>query len=242
MQEINFINRPIFYFLALTLYNEGLDSDRINFRELRKFLYKPYKLNLFEFFTEIVYIICLAGFRQELAKQKADLVVDFITKYPDFSREKLLEVYTNEKKINAIIKVWENRELFYNDFYSKDTIDNRINTLNLIPYIGDRNKYHLARNLGFDVVKYDIFVQKLSILLYCKDSNKEQLFLKASNTKLNEEIKKFCAITIQNIQDEVKEKASFIDLVLYKACHVGILQIKDNKVFLNRNFFKIKDF
>ena len=105
--------------------------------------------------------------------------------------------------------------------------------LSKLPHIGNITKFHIARNLGINFVKYDIWIQRLGSALYgtIEDSKK------VSNSKLNTEIKKMCDKMFSNLESQINEKIGYIDVVLWKACQQGLLIIENNEVFFNPEKF-----
>ena len=57
---------------------------------------------------------------------------------------------------------------------------------------------------------------------------------KVNNTKLLPQIKFFCDIMFNKIQEETSEKVGFIDVVLWRACQKGLIKINGQNVFLDK--------
>ena len=144
--------------------------------------------------------------------------------------EDMLTIYKNKAKVKAIKDVWDNRLSYSYTFYSCKTIEEKVEFLGTLPHIGNITKYHLARNLGLNFVKYDIWIQRLGVALY----GTEDFVDKVNNTKLLPQIKFFCDIMFNKIQEETSEKVGFIDVVLWRACQKGLIKINGQNVFLDK--------
>ena len=163
---INKIDKEIFTKLENHLISSGLASDKDSFDTIKQRLQNPPTLSPSEFASEVIYVILASGFKQKIAKQKFFEITKFIESGKDVCLENLISIFGNKNKINAICKVWKNKEKYSNEFYKLDTIDEKLNYLENLPYIGAITKNHIARNLGINKVKYDVWIQRLGIALY----------------------------------------------------------------------------
>ncbi len=232
MEKITEINEVTFNYLQLKLEMAGLDCDRKSFREIRYNLYNDVVFTPEEFAYECFYVVCVAGFKQDYAKVMCEKIIDFVKKNENFELEDLERIYKNKLKIKAIKNIWDNRKKYQEQFYSLKTIDEKVNFLGTLPFIGNITKYHLARNLGLDFVKYDIWIQRLGVAFY-----KAWDFVdKVNNSKLLPEIKYFCDVMFKKLQRETGEKVGFLDVVLWRSCQKGLLKINMTDVFLNKSF------
>jgi thermostable 8-oxoguanine DNA glycosylase len=134
----------------------------------------------------------------------------------------LLNIFGNKNKVNAIVDIWQNREKYSNGYYLlKDApLEAKLSYLYRLPYIGKITKNHLARNLGEDVPKYDIWVQRLGVMF----SGRKDLESKINNSKLSLEIVKVCDNMFKQIKQETGLPIGYIDLVLWRACEQNILK------------------
>jgi hypothetical protein len=72
-----------------------------------------------------------------------------------------LNIFGHYKKVNAIIQFC--KKLWKESFAFKQQVsEDPLVTLAELPFIGNKTKYHLARNLGFDFVKPDRHLQRLA--------------------------------------------------------------------------------
>lgn len=233
MEVITEINGVIFNYLQLKLMELGLDSDRRSFKEIRNILNTKPILTPEEFAYECFYVICVAGFKQDYAKKMCNKVIDFIKNNNfNFTEDALAQVYGNKMKVRAIKQIWDNRISYQKKFYSLKTTEEKVDFLGSLPHVGNITKYHLARNLGLNFVKYDIWIQRLGVALYGNDD----LVNKVNNSKLLPEIKYCCDLMFNKLNKETNEKVGYIDVVLWRSCQKGLLKINGRKVFLDKEF------
>ncbi|MDR1425826.1 MAG: hypothetical protein LBI70_02430 [Rickettsiales bacterium] len=231
MEQIGAITYPIFNYLLFRLNVLGLDSDRRNFREIQLFLRNGAVFSSEEFAWECFYVICVAGFRQDIAKAMCEKIIDFISKNPDCSRDDLDKIYGNKSKVAAIWDIWCNRDRYRKKFYSLATPGEKVDFLGTLPYVGNITKYHLARNLGLNFVKYDIWIQRLGTAFY---GELEDMAL-VNNSKLIPKIKGYCDRMFEELFSKTGEQIGFIDVVLWRACQKGLIKIQNSKVFIDKN-------
>lgn len=234
MKQINEITPSLFYYVQHLLINSGNDSDNSSFAEIHDRLYNPKIFTAEEFAKEVFYVICVAGFKQATAKKMCQKVIDYIdvNQIPIF--DDLIKIYGNVNKVNAIIKVWNNREDLHKNFYQLSTPEEKLDFLSKLPHIGNITKYHIARNLGINFVKYDIWIQRLGVALY----GDLEYAKKVSNSKLNPKIKEMCDKMFFDLEMQINEKTGYIDVVLWKACQQGLFVIDKDKVFFNPDKLK----
>ena len=197
----------------------GLDSDDKSFDEIKENLSNPKKLNPTEFASTVSYVILAGGFSQKTAKRIHKIIMDMMPSNP--SVEDLLKIFNNKNKINAIHKIWNNRQDFCDGFYKCLTLDDKLNYLQKLPHIGKITANHLARNLGENVVKYDIWIQRLGVL-YGGNSG---LYEKIDNGKLNPDIKKCCDEMFQHLHEQTNLPIGYIDVVLWKALQNHLIEV-----------------
>ena len=200
----------------------GLDSDDKSFDEIRDILSNPKKLSDDEFANSVAYVILAGGFSQKTAKKIHKILMEEIINNQCI--DDLLKIFNNKNKINAIVKVWNNRNEYCKGFYNQKSDDEKIKYLNTLPHIGKITANHLARNLGVDVVKYDVWIQRLGVL-YGKN---RALYEKIDNGNLNPEIKKCCDDMFNHLCVETGLPRGYIDVVLWKSCQNGLIKgLKD---------------
>jgi len=207
-----------FFDLESRLREMGLDSDDKSFDEIRESLACPKKLSADEFANATAYVILAGGFSQKTAKKIHRTIMEKMPENPGV--DDLLKIFNNKNKINAIINVWNNRQKYCDDFYALSNLDDKLNYLQTLPHIGKITANHLARNLGENVVKYDIWIQRLGVL-YGGNSRIER---KIDNGNLDEQIKKYCDDMFEHLHKETKLPIGYIDVVLWKSCQNGLIK------------------
>lgn len=132
----------------------------------------------------------------------------------------LFSMFHNKNKINAICEIWRNKNALCAEYYRIDSLDDKLKYLSKLPHIGKITANHLARNLGENVVKYDIWIQRLGVV-YGGNSTLSQFI---DNGKLNPEIKKSCDEMFAHLSCETGLPIGYIDVVLWKACQLGLIK------------------
>ncbi|GBU25001.1 hypothetical protein R83H12_01640 [Fibrobacteria bacterium R8-3-H12] len=211
------IDASLFFAIEKHIIDSGIGEDKDSFETIKKRLLKPPVLNAQEFAQECIYVILAGGFRQKIAKRKFGEIMDFINSGGKVVEGNLLKIFGNVNKIRAIVKIWNNREDFRDGFYKLKTEDEKLNYLGKLPHIGEITKNHLARNLGINKVKYDVWIQRLAIAL--GKSNLKAGF------PLNEDVKILCDKMFAQIEKATGLSKGYIDVVLWKACQTGILNL-----------------
>ncbi len=234
--------REWFFDLDRRLRDAGLDSDRSTFDEILKNLQpaaakamagkESRLLTPDEFAHECIYVILASGFSQKTAKRKHTEIMEYIKKAgKNPILEELLKIFNNKNKMNAIIKIWNNRERYQNDYYSikknhkSEIINQKLTFLSTLPHIGKITANHLARNLGENVVKYDIWIQRLGVCFANKFSNCNVQSSNIDNGKLCPEIKSACDEMFAHLSRETNLPIGYIDVVLWKASQNNLIPL-----------------
>lgn len=234
------------------LRDAGLDSDSATFDEILKNLQKRRVLTPDEFAAMCAYVILAGGFSQKTAKIKHAQIINYLEKAGKSSNSDndtpscgacacnppllpegnlvcdLLKIFNNKNKINAIVKIWQNRREICTKYYEKAGISDKLDYLSSLPHIGKITANHLARNLGENVVKYDIWIQRLGFIFASKKYNQknENLLLKINNAKLDPQIKNACDDMFTHLEKETGYPRGYIDVVLWKACQNGLIPLR----------------
>jgi len=207
-----------FFDLEKTLRMRGLDSDDKSFDEIRDMLSRHEKLSPDAFADACSYVILAGGFSQKTAKKIHFVICDALRRGADSNA--LFEIFHNKNKTNAIHKIWENRDKYCAEYYAQSGLDDKLNYLRKLPHIGKITANHLARNLGENVVKYDIWIQRLGVLY----AGSPALFTNVDNGKLNPEIKKYCDDMFDYLVRETKLPRGYIDVVLFRAAQNHLIE------------------
>jgi len=227
------ITSDLFYNVVDFLVKSGCDSDKSSFTEIRENLNYPKVLSPDKFAEEVFYVICTSGFNQKTAKRIFLTIVDYVAKNQCLKYDDMIKIYNNPNKIKAIIKVWHSRETICREFYALTNVDEKLAFLSQLPHVGKITKYHIARNLGLDVVKYDIWVQRLGVALYGTLDDIQKI----NNSILDARIKALCDEMFFDLALITKEKRGYIDVVLWKACQQKAFVIDKNHVYASEMLF-----
>ena len=209
-----------FFDLDKRLRDMGLDSDAQTFDEIKQNLSCPKKFSPDEFAEQVIYVILAGGFSQKTAKKIHQKIMSNLVNNI-FNYNDLLMIFNNKNKIKAVCEVWNNRRDFCDSYYSLCDLDSKISYLQKLPHIGKITANHLARNLGENVVKYDIWIQRLGALYAGEVALQEKI----DNKKLSPEIKKSCDDMFFYLVKETGLPRGYIDVVLWKACQNGLIKL-----------------
>ena len=217
-------SRDWFFALDSQLRAAGLDSDAQSFDEILENMRVRKIYDADTFASHCVYVILAGGFSQKTAKKIHHKVMEFLMSKERSAKSNLfgalLEIFNNKNKINAICKIWENREQLRDGYYKLESQDDRLMFLQKLPHIGKITANHLARNLGEDVVKYDIWIQRLGCVFVNKN-------LPIDNGDLSPEIKSACDEMFAYLVRETGLPRGYIDVVLWKSCQVKLISMGD---------------
>lgn len=203
--------------LDAQLRKMGLDSDDKSFDEIHEILSNPPHLSGDEFASAVSYVILAGGFSQKTAKRIHKIIM---SKMPANAGD-LLQIFNNKNKINAIVKIWDNRESYCDGFYKCNSLEEKLNYLKKLPHIGKITANHLARNLGENVVKYDIWIQRLGVLY----GGNPELSQKIDNGNLDNDIKKCCDDMFEHLHKETGLPIGYIDVVLWKSLQNHLIEV-----------------
>ena len=207
-----------FFNLESQLREKGLDSDDKSFDEIKQNLLHPKKLSPDEFVSGVAYVNLAGGFSQKTAKRIHQIIMKKMPENPRI--DDLLKIFNNKNKINAIVKVWENRKDFCDGFYKCKNLDEKLKYLQSLPHIGKITANHLARNLGENIVKYDIWIQRLGVVY----GGNSKLSEKINNGILNQDVKHVCDAMFEHLECETKLPRGYIDVVLWKGAQNGLIK------------------
>lgn len=209
-----------FFDLDSKLRALGLDSDAQSFDEILENLNQRKICSPDEFAGNCAYVILAGGFSQKTAKKIHANIMQIIQK-DGACFDDLIKIFNNKNKINAICKIWERRQEFCDEYYKLQSLDDKLRYLQKLPHIGKITANHLARNLGEDVVKYDIWIQRLGVAYV----NRPELVNKINNGDLCDDIKKACDEMFVHVCNETNLPRGYIDVVLWKSCQQGLIKL-----------------
>lgn len=209
-----------FFDLDAQLRAAGLDSDAQSFDQIKDNLMHRHICDADAFASQCTYVILAGGFSQKTAKSIHEKIMSALrARGADF--DYLFSIFHNKNKINAICKIWENRDALCAEYYKLSDVDARLGFLSRLPHIGKITANHLARNLGEDVVKYDIWIQRLGALY----SGNPACYAKIDNKKLNPDIRAACDAMFEKLCNETSLPRGYIDVVLWKALQTGLIKL-----------------
>ena len=206
-----------FFALESQLRAQGLDSDAQSFDEILQNMKQRKIYDADEFASHCVYVVLAGGFSQQTAKKK-HLEIMTVLSAVGADYEMLMHIFANKNKINAICKIWNFRKKFCDEYYVLDNLDDRLAYLQKLPHIGKITANHLARNLGEDVVKYDVWIQRLGCVFAGKD-------LPIDNGNLSPEIKLACDDMFAHLVRETNLPRGYIDVVLWRSLQQGLIKL-----------------
>ena len=209
-----------FFDLEKQLRDSGQDSDNQSFDEILKNLQNKKIYSPDVFASHCIYVILAGGFSQQTAKKIHARITELLQlRGADF--DVLIKIFNNKNKINAICKIWENKEFLCAEYYKKITLEDKLNFLQTLPHIGKITANHLARNLGEDVVKYDIWIQRLG----CVFANQPDLQPKINNGNLCDDVKTACDNMFAHLITKTGLPRGYIDVVLWKSLQQGLIKL-----------------
>ena len=210
-----------FFNLEKILRARGLDSDDKSFDEIRDNLSHPKKLSPDAFADACSYVILAGGFSQKTAKKIHSIICDALRGGAD--ADSLFKIFHNKNKVNAIYKIWQNRDDYTREYYVQKNLDDKLKYLSSLPHIGKITSHHLARNLGCNIVKYDIWIQRLGIAFAIQSAKCKVQSAIIDNQKLNPEVKKYCDAMFECLAQKTNLPIGYIDVVLWKSAQNGLI-------------------
>ncbi len=212
MQKIN-LNKELFFNLEKQIFEQNLNHDSEPFDVIKERLSNRPIFSVDEFFWNASYVILASGFSQKTAKRKHLEIMDYFKnnpKKPAF--DELIKIFGNINKIKAIMKMWDNKQVYRDEYYKLNNIDERVEYLSKLPHIGKITANHFARNLGENIVKYDVWIQRFGIRVLGEEKDFELV-----GTPLSPKIKQYCDNCFEKLEKETGYPKGYIDLILWKA-------------------------
>ena len=149
--------------------------------------------NARSFAEEAVWVIINSGLKNQVARGIYNKVSQEL-----FLKGKLTgKTFGHERKVEAINFIFKNQD---NLFLEYQNAEDKLAYLETLPHIGLITKYHLAKNLGLDMVKPDRHLVRIA-------------------KKYQTSPLKMC----QKLAQETGDKLALIDTVIWLAANLGIL-------------------
>jgi hypothetical protein len=194
------IEKIVYYYLQAKeiVISKGF-SNEVSWQENRN----VNSITLKAFFSEYAWVVLSSGMKEMIVRRKFDeLSILFnewenpllIVRNKSFIKKKALQIFNHTLKIDAILNMAQ--FLIKNDL--KTEIEkikiNGVEYLQKFSFLGPATSFHFAKNLGFDVVKPDRHLVRISNLFGydCPET--------------------FCKI----ISSYIGEKESVVDIVLWR--------------------------
>ncbi len=145
--------------------------------------------------TRAIYVIANSGMKNSIAAPIAELVMRTLKR-----GHSARIAFGHPGKAPAMDWIWEHRRALFVSFKRTPDV---LEWCGSLPWVGEVTKYHLAKNLGADVAKPDVHLERLA---------------KAERTTTHE----LCA----RLSRESGLRAATIDSILWRACADGIIDSK----------------
>lgn len=148
------------------------------------------------FATEAIFVVCNSGMKNTVAKEIFRKCLAALN-HP----KPVIEVFGHVGKAAAIERLWAERDELWDGYLkTPEVLHEQLAYLESLPWIGPITKYHLAKNLGVDVAKPDVHLQRLADRDGCS-------------------VQALC----ERLGTEVLLRAATVDVVLWRACANGVL-------------------
>ncbi len=144
-----------------------------------------------DFSCEATWVILNSGMKEQIARQ---IWLKIQKAWGD--GKPTASAFGHKGKVAAINFIRGNKEDIFNQY---DCSLDKLEFLESLPFIGKITKYHLAKNLGFDVVKPDRHLVRIANNYGFKD----------------------CFQMCNHISLETGDKVSMIDMVLWRSANLG---------------------
>lgn len=151
-----------------------------------------------DFFEEYVWAVLSAGMGEKVVEKIFPKIMHNIN-----SPNKLRSIFAHKGKVDAILYTKKNLDTIWKSLNSIKSFDEKIEFLDSLKYIGEVNKYHLARNIGFNTAKPDRHLVRI-----------------ARHYKTTPE--DLC----NKLAKETGDKVGVVDAVLWRASERGLIDTK----------------
>ena len=197
------LSKDDFFNLERRLIEGGYDSDLDSFAVIKERLRNKIPFSADEFARNAVYVVLAGGFSQKTAKRVHGEIMRVLNGQLTIDNGQLLKIFNNKNKTSAIVKIWENRNKFRDGYYKLSDLESKLTYLATLPHIGKITANHLARNLGENVFKRDVWIEKL--------------------------LSRYGGDLLERLEKETALPRGYIDVVLWKACQIGMIKVTSDK-------------
>jgi hypothetical protein len=168
-----------------------------------------------DFALEYTYVVCNSGMKQQIARKIYDKIIRVLSHYQEsFEWTKLKgdldNAFGHKGKTQGILYVWAHRDALYRKFMVNYPLPGdfcatarltAIEFLHSLPWIGDITKFHLAKNLGLNMVKPDRHLVRIA-----KEQGEEN-----------------CFVLCERLAAATGDRVGTVDYVLWRAGNLGWL-------------------
>lgn len=152
------------------------------------------------FAREAIFVICNSGMKHTIACVIFDKVMDAVGR-----GQSARSVFGHPGKATAIDEIWHGRDTWFDRWMLEPaTIEQQLALCQELPWIGEITKYHLAKNLGADVAKPDVHLQRLA------DASSET-------------VQGLC----ERLAAETGLRCATVDVILWRACAIGVVNSRE---------------
>jgi hypothetical protein len=144
------------------------------------------------FALEAVWVIISSGMKNQVARIIEERIYKAIADYQPIG-----SVFRHKGKVKAIEYILANKAQLFKAFQGAKL---KLESLKSLPWIGDITKYHLAKNLGLDMVKPDRHLVRIA-----------------------EKEGKIPYQLCKEISDLTGDKVSVVDTVIWRAANLGMI-------------------
>lgn len=150
-----------------------------------------------DFAGEVIWVILCSGMKEQVARIIQERVWAVIKSGNPVKGN----VLGKSGKADAIDTVWRDRALLFSNFQvANDKVEFGLS----LPWIGKITKWHLAKNLGVDCAKPDVHLERVAAHYGTTPSA-------------------LCG----NIASTTGDRIATVDLVIWRACNLGIIKSRD---------------
>lgn len=153
--------------------------------------------NADDFAGEVIWVILCSGMKEQVARLIQERVWNAIRAGKTVKGN----VLGKSGKADAIDRIWRDREKIFGTF---KMANDKIGFCASLPWIGDITKYHLAKSLGVDCAKPDVHLERIA------------KFYKTTTAAL-------CGGLAASTGDRI----ATVDLVIWRACNLGIIKSRE---------------
>ena len=140
------------------------------------------------FFMQYMYVVINSGMKNQIAE--------------DIYKKAIINGLTaigHPGKRKAIQEAQLQYKYWFNELKAKDSVEEKLEYLGTLPWIGPITKYHLARNIGIDVAKPDRHLVRIASHFGYSD------------------VQKMC----KDISEQTGDRIGVVDIVLWRAMNMS---------------------